>query len=75
VKTVQVVLEEELLKAVDRAARKAGMNRSAFLREAAREHLRRRRREDLEARDRAGYERFPSVEFDVWDKVAAWPED
>ena len=74
-RTIQVVLEETLLEAVDRAAKKAGINRSAFFREAAREQLRRYRLRALEEKDRAGYERLPPVEFDVWDRVTSWPDD
>jgi hypothetical protein len=36
--TIQVVLEAALLKAADRAARRLKLNRSAFIREAARSH-------------------------------------
>jgi Arc/MetJ-type ribon-helix-helix transcriptional regulator len=39
--TIQVVLEEDLLKAADRAVRKLKTNRSALIREALRSHLRR----------------------------------
>ena len=75
VKTVQIVLEEDLLRAADRAARKQRMNRSAFVREALRAHLHQQRRRELEAAHRDGYESKPPVEFDVWDTLAAWPED
>jgi metal-responsive CopG/Arc/MetJ family transcriptional regulator len=74
-KTIQIVLDARLLRAVDRAAKEAGMNRSAFFRHAAAEQLRRARIRALERRDRAGYERFPPDELPVWDKVTAWPED
>jgi hypothetical protein len=75
VKTVQVVLDEPLLRAVDREARRAKLNRSELFRLAARQYLERRRIEELERRHRERYERFPPAEFDVWDKVAAWPDD
>ena len=39
--TIQVVLEEDLLRAADRAARRVRVNRSALIREALREHLKR----------------------------------
>jgi metal-responsive CopG/Arc/MetJ family transcriptional regulator len=74
-KTIQIVVEEDLLEVVDREARRARQNRSQFFREAAREHLKRRRLRELEKRDRAGYERHPPVEFDVWDKVLSWPDE
>jgi metal-responsive CopG/Arc/MetJ family transcriptional regulator len=74
-KPVQIVLDDELLRAVDREARRSKSNRSALVRTALREHLKGRRIRELEARHRAGYERFPASEFDTWDRVAAWPEE
>ncbi len=75
--TIQVVLEDSLLAATDRAARRLKANRSALVRDALREHLRRLSVLDKERRDREGYARRPIAEdeFGVWDKVTAWPED
>ena len=73
-KTIQIVIEPELLRAVDRAARRSKASRSAFFRAAARDYLKRARTKELEDRHRAGYQRHPATEFDVWDRVAAWPE-
>lgn len=74
-RVIQVVLEEDLLSAADREVRRSGVSRSALFRDALRDHLRRRRIADLEERDRKGYQRLPPVEFDVWDRVLAWPEE
>jgi metal-responsive CopG/Arc/MetJ family transcriptional regulator len=73
--TIQVVLEQALLRAADRAARRLKMNRSALIRDALREHLRRLRTLEKERMDRQGYEKFPDDEFAVWDRVASWPEE
>jgi metal-responsive CopG/Arc/MetJ family transcriptional regulator len=75
--TIQVVLEEPLLKAADQAVRQLKMNRSALIRDALREHLRRLRIREQERRDRQGYTERPvtEIEFDRWDRVVAWPED
>lgn len=73
--TIQVVLEEELLKTADRVARRLKLNRSALIRNALREHLKRLRTLERERLDRQGYEKFPDEEFAVWDAVAAWPEE
>jgi metal-responsive CopG/Arc/MetJ family transcriptional regulator len=75
--TIQVVLEEELLRAADQAARRLKLNRSALVRQALRAHLDAMRRGELERADRAGYERQPdrAAELAVWEKVAAWPEE
>ena len=74
--TIQVVLGSALLRATDGAARRARVNRSALVREALREHLKRGKMRELEARDRAGYEKHPddSAEAADWERVAAWPE-
>ena len=74
-KTIQIVLEEDLLRAADREARRNRVNRSALIREALREHLKRRRLSEMDARERRGYREFPDGEFDVWSRVLAWPED
>jgi metal-responsive CopG/Arc/MetJ family transcriptional regulator len=75
--TIQVVLDGELLRAADRAARKLKTNRSALFREALRAHLKSLDVRDRERADREGYMRYPDSldEPAVWDKVADWPED
>lgn len=74
--TIQVVLDEELLRAADRAARRAKVSRSAFVRRALREHLRRLTVKDLEARERRAYQEQPQdvEEVERWAQVAVWPE-
>lgn len=74
--TIQVVLDGELLKAADRAARKLKTNRSALFREALKAHLKRLETSDRERRDREGYLRYPDSldEPAVWNKVADWPD-
>jgi metal-responsive CopG/Arc/MetJ family transcriptional regulator len=76
VETIQVVLGSALLRATDRAAKRARVNRSALIREALREHLRRLELEKLKARDRAGYEVIPDSpeEVEKWERVAVWPK-
>ena len=74
-KTIQVLLDAELLRAADQAVKKLNINRSALLREALREHLKRLEVRDREAKDREGFTRFPDLpdESAVWDKFADWP--
>ncbi len=75
-KTIQVVLEEDLLKATDRAARKSRKNRSALVREALRAYLRQLSCREREEKDRIGYERAPAGdELAVWESEAVWPEE
>jgi len=75
--TIQIVLDEDLLRAADRAAKRLDINRSALVREALRRYLKTLHHELLERRDREGYERFPDTEPDlsVWEGVASWPEE
>ncbi len=75
--TIQVVLDTKLLKAADRVARRRKVNRSALIREALHEHLKRLQTQELEAMDRRGYLAQPQRvdEFRVWEETAAWPKD
>ncbi|MGA8027557.1 MAG: ribbon-helix-helix protein, CopG family [Bryobacteraceae bacterium] len=73
--TIQVVLDPKLLKAADRAATRQKVNRSALIRRALQEYLKRLNELDLEHRDRRGYLAMPQQEkeFRVWEDIAAWP--
>ena len=73
--TVQIVLDKKLLQATDQAARRTKLNRSALVREALREHLRKLEVRALEDRDRAGYAKRPQTpdESRQWEGEAAWP--
>jgi len=75
--TVQIVLDKKLLRATDQAARRMKRNRSALVRDALREHLRKLRVRDLEQRDREGYSRKPhgDDEPSLWEAEAAWPAE
>ena len=75
--TIQVVLDAKLLHAADAAAKRQKVNRSALIRQALQEHLRRLRVVDLEERDRRGYHVRPQriEEYRPWEEAAAWPKD
>ena len=75
--TIQIVLDEVLLHATDEAARRVKLNRSALVRDALRHYLKRLHAEELERRDREGFERLPDDTEDVahWERAAAWPDD
>lgn len=75
--TIQIVMDEELLRAADGAARKHRMNRSALIRDALRNHLSRLAALELERRDREGYEARPdeAAEANRWEGVAEWPRE
>jgi metal-responsive CopG/Arc/MetJ family transcriptional regulator len=75
--TIQVVMGAKLLKAADVAAKRQKLNRSALIRQALEEHLKRLRVLELEERDRRGYQAKPQriEEWRPWEEIAAWPED
>jgi metal-responsive CopG/Arc/MetJ family transcriptional regulator len=75
--TVQIVLDKALLRAADRAAKKTRQNRSALVRVALREHLRKLEIAAMEERDREGYRKHPEdlAEVLAWEQVVAWPEE
>ncbi len=74
--TIQVVLDTKLLKAADLAAKRHKVNRSALIRQALQQHLKRLHELELEERDRRGYLAHPQreEEFRMWEDAAAWPE-
>lgn len=75
--TIQVILDKKLLQATDQAARRAKQNRSALVRDALREHLRRLQIRAGEERDRLGYRKQPqkSAESSIWEAEAEWPAE
>ena len=76
-KTVQMTLDEDLVAAVDRAARKLRTTRSSFTRMALREALKRMADKSLERRHRKGYQAYPveKGEFDIWEKEQQWGDE
>ena len=76
-KTIQMTLDEDLVKAVDRVSKQLNTNRSAFTRKALREALARYKLEQLERKHRQGYERYPvtSSEFSVWEPEQSWGDE
>ncbi len=76
-RTVQMTLDEQLVEAVDRIARKLKTTRSAFTREALREAIVRHNLQQLEQKQRQGYAKFPVVrdEFLVWEDEQDWGDE
>lgn len=75
--TAKIVLDKELLHAVDRAARLTKRSRSALVRDALQEHLRRLEIRAMEEREREAYRRQPqsAEEVRLWTGVAVWPDE
>ena len=76
-KAVQMTLDEDLVAAVDRLARRLKTTRSAFARDALREALARHRVKELEQKHRLGYQKHPvkSGEFDMWQGQQRWGDE
>jgi metal-responsive CopG/Arc/MetJ family transcriptional regulator len=75
--TIQIVLDKGLLQATDRAARRMKRNRSALVREALREHLKRLEVRSNEERDREAYPKHAQGrdESALWEAEATWPAE
>ena len=67
-KTVQMTLDEDLVKEVDTVVRKLHTTRSAFTRDALRRAIDAYRVAQLERRHRKGYEALPAAK----DKAGVW---
>ena len=73
-KTIQMTIDERLLKLVDKASKARKTTRSAFIRDALHAEIRRQRIREDEIRHAEGYARAPvaSGEFDVWLNEQDW---
>jgi metal-responsive CopG/Arc/MetJ family transcriptional regulator len=76
-RTIQMTLDDNLVKAVDRVSKELCTTRSAFTRKALREALARYSLEQQEQKHRRGYERHPvsADEFSVWETEQAWGDE
>jgi metal-responsive CopG/Arc/MetJ family transcriptional regulator len=74
---VQIVLDKKLRQAADQAAKRTRQNRSALVRDALREHLRRLELLAKEECDRQGYARRSQADAEGrgWETEATWPEE
>lgn len=75
-KVVQMTLDEDLVEAVDRVAKRLGTSRSALARQALREAVERARLKSLERKHRQGYLRRPvrRGELSIWETEQVWIE-
>ena len=73
-RTIQMTLDDNLVKAVDRVSKELCTTRSAFARKALRDALVHYSLEQQEQAHRRGYERHPvsADEFSVWETEQAW---
>lgn len=76
-RTVQMTLDDDLVKTVDSVSKQLHTSRSAFTRKALRDALFRYNLEQLERKHRQGYERYPvtAEEFSIWETEQAWGDE
>jgi len=76
-RTVQMTLDEELVKLVDRVVKELKTTRSSFTRKALKEALERLNIERLENKHRKGYKLHPvnKYEFSVWEDEQDWGDE
>ena len=75
-KPIQVTLDEDLLARLDADEEVRREGRSAVLRRAAEEYLRKRRKRAIADQYANAYGAKPSLgaEFDGWEDEGSWPE-
>ena len=75
-KTIQMTLDENLIKKVDKEVNKQKTSRSAFTREALKQLLKYYHTMELEKKQQKGYQKHPPSknEFAVWEDEQSWIE-
>jgi metal-responsive CopG/Arc/MetJ family transcriptional regulator len=73
-KTIQMTLDEELLREVDKVTKKLKTTRSEFIRRALHKFLDELSTKDLEKLHCEGYKKYPvkQNEFDIWENEQSW---
>ncbi len=76
-RTIQMTLDDDLVKKVDDIASELQTTRSAFTRNALREAVKQYNIRRLESKHRQGYEAHPlnKEEFSVWEKEQNWGDE
>ena len=76
-KTIQITMDEELLARLDHDQETQRDGRSAVLRRAAAEYLKRRRHRDVATSYQQAYGSKPGLgrEFEGWEDEGQWPSE
>jgi metal-responsive CopG/Arc/MetJ family transcriptional regulator len=74
---IQILMEEKELKAIDREAKRQGIDRSKLMREAVRRYLAKLVREGHEKEYLESYRRQPQdqQQLRAWARIQSWPAD
>jgi metal-responsive CopG/Arc/MetJ family transcriptional regulator len=75
-KAIQILMDEALLRELDREAKRRRTDRSKLIRMASARLLEELRRRELEARHRRGYVGAPpdDAEAQAWEAIQEWPD-
>ena len=75
--TIQMTLDEKLLKKVDGTVKRLRTTRSALIRNSLRHYLKTLDVRQLEAKHREAYTKKPVKpgEFDIWESEQVWGDD
>ena len=73
-KTIQITIDETLLKELDQIMKQTKESRSAIIRNAILSYLRQRRIAEMEEKHKRGYEKKPvsNDEFSIWEDEQVW---
>ncbi len=76
-RTIQMTLDDSLVRSVDRVVKQSHTTRSAFTRDALRDALARFNDARRERQHRKGYEISPvnKTEFSVWEDEQEWGDE
>jgi metal-responsive CopG/Arc/MetJ family transcriptional regulator len=76
-KTIQITMDEELLSQLDRDEETQRSGRSAVLRRAVAEYLKRRSQQTIADSYRRAYSKDPGLgpEFEGWEDEGQWPRE
>lgn len=76
-KTIQMTLDEDLVKTVDNVVKTLHTTRSAFARDALRQAVKGMHIRRLEEQHRLGYSKKPAEnsEFNVWESEQKWGDE
>jgi metal-responsive CopG/Arc/MetJ family transcriptional regulator len=74
-KTIQITIDEKLLHAADRDPEVRRDGRSAVIRRALFDYLRRKRRKAIAEAYRRAYTSQPQSELEGWAEEGSWPDE
>ena len=76
-KTIQITIDDDLVRSVDSLVKSQGTTRSAFIRKLLRAALLEIREAGLDRKHREGYEKFPVTpdEFELPESDRVWGEE